>query len=62
MAEKTAHHSDGGPRPTPERDAQVILSNEPGSFARGVLANRHPALIEQVRDAFPYGPRQHEAL
>ncbi|MFI7895264.1 damage-control phosphatase ARMT1 family protein [Streptomyces sp. CACIS-1.16CA] len=62
MAEKTAHDSDGGPRPTPERDAQVILSNEPGSFARGVLANRHPALIEQVRDAFPYGPRQHEAL
>ncbi|MFI0876195.1 hypothetical protein C6W96_16940 [Streptomyces sp. CS149] len=62
MTEKTAHHSDGGPRPTSERDAQVILSNEPGSFARGVLANRHPALIEQVRDAFPYGPRQHEAL
>ncbi|MFG3394345.1 damage-control phosphatase ARMT1 family protein [Streptomyces parvus] len=62
MAEKTARHSDGGPRPTPERDARVILSNEPGSFARGVLANRHPALIEQVRDAFPYGPRQHEAL
>ncbi|GGS24085.1 protein-glutamate O-methyltransferase family protein [Streptomyces parvus] len=61
MAEKTAHDSDGAP-PTPERDAQVILSNEPGSFARGVLANRHPALIEQVRDAFPYGPRQHEAL
>ncbi|PJN28709.1 hypothetical protein CG717_21770 [Streptomyces sp. CB02613] len=62
MVEKTAHHSDDGPRPTPERDAQVILSNEPGSFARGVLANRHPALIKQVRDAFPYGPRQHEAL
>nr|WP_309236576.1 damage-control phosphatase ARMT1 family protein [Streptomyces sp. CAI 127] len=66
MAEATAHNADGGPgsgpRPTPERDAQVILSNEPGSFARGVLANRHPALIEQVRDAFPYGPRQHEAL
>ncbi|EWS92853.1 damage-control phosphatase ARMT1 family protein [Streptomyces filamentosus] len=62
MAEKTARNSDGGPHPTPERDARVILSNEPGSFAWGVLANRHPALIEQVRDAFPYGPRQHEAL
>ncbi|MEU6618093.1 damage-control phosphatase ARMT1 family protein [Streptomyces parvus] len=66
MVEKTAHSADrgpgSGPRPTPERDAQVILSNEPGSFARGVLANRHPALIKQVRDAFPYGPRQHEAL
>ncbi|MFE2113234.1 damage-control phosphatase ARMT1 family protein [Streptomyces microflavus] len=51
-----------GSRPASEQDAPVIVSNVPGSFARGVLANRHPALIEQVRDAFPYGPRQHEAL
>lgn len=43
-------------------DAPVILSNEPGSFAWGVLANRHPALIQQVRDAFPYGPAQHRSL
>ncbi|WBB58016.1 damage-control phosphatase ARMT1 family protein [Streptomyces sp. WMMC500] len=42
--------------------APVILSNEPGSFARGVLAERHPALIQRVREAFPYGPRQHSAL
>lgn len=42
--------------------APVILSNEPGSFAWGVLAKRHPALIRQVRDAFPYGRRQHQAL
>ncbi|MGW6834940.1 damage-control phosphatase ARMT1 family protein [Streptomyces sp. NPDC054949] len=42
--------------------APVILSNEPGSFAWGVLAKRHPALIQQVRDAFPYGRRQHDAL
>ncbi|WP_412080923.1 MULTISPECIES: damage-control phosphatase ARMT1 family protein [Streptomyces] len=66
MAEKSAHSSDdgpgSGPRPTPEQDAQIILSNEPGSFAWGVLAERHPALIEQVRDAFPYGPRRREAL
>ncbi|KUJ68705.1 hypothetical protein ACZ90_17675 [Streptomyces albus subsp. albus] len=40
----------------------VILGNEPGSFARSVLAERHPAVIQQVRDAFPYGHRQHEAL
>ncbi|MFJ8882550.1 damage-control phosphatase ARMT1 family protein [Streptomyces sp. NPDC102402] len=40
----------------------VITCGEPGSFARGVMAERHPALIEQVRDAFPYGPRQHRAL
>ncbi|MFK0017381.1 damage-control phosphatase ARMT1 family protein [Streptomyces sp. NPDC091027] len=42
--------------------APVIFSNEPGSFPWGVLAKRHPALIQQVRDAFPYGLRQHEAL
>ncbi|MFJ9622694.1 damage-control phosphatase ARMT1 family protein [Streptomyces sp. NPDC101181] len=66
MAEKTAQGRDdgvgSGPRPPAEQSAQVILSNEPGSFARGVLADRHPALIQQVREAFPYGPRQHEAL
>ncbi|MFE7136292.1 damage-control phosphatase ARMT1 family protein [Streptomyces sp. NPDC057644] len=65
-AEKTPHSTDdgvgGGPRRAPGQSAQVILSNEPGSFAWGVLANRHPALIQQVRDAFPYGPRQHQAL
>ncbi|MGY0057192.1 damage-control phosphatase ARMT1 family protein [Streptomyces sp. LZ34] len=43
-------------------DAPVILSNEPGTFAWGVLAERHPALIERVRDAFPYNPEQHRAL
>ncbi|WP_239487792.1 damage-control phosphatase ARMT1 family protein [Streptomyces durocortorensis] len=66
MAEKTAHSTDdgvgSGPRPAPEQSAQVTLSNEPGSFAWSVLAERHPALIQQVRDAFPYGPDQHEAL
>ncbi|RDG40019.1 damage-control phosphatase ARMT1 family protein [Streptomyces corynorhini] len=40
----------------------VITSDEPGSFARGVLADRHPALVQQVRAAFPYGRREHEAL
>ena len=40
----------------------VILGNEPGSFPWSVLAERHPALIQQVRDAFPYGPEQHRAL
>ncbi|GAA1890064.1 damage-control phosphatase ARMT1 family protein [Streptomyces durmitorensis] len=43
-------------------EAPVILSNAPGSFPRSVLAERHPALIKKVRDAFPYGPRQHRAL
>ncbi|WP_329269543.1 damage-control phosphatase ARMT1 family protein [Streptomyces sp. NBC_01451] len=40
----------------------VILGNEPGSFPWSVLAERHPALIQKVRDAFPYGPAQHRAL
>ncbi|MBK3547416.1 damage-control phosphatase ARMT1 family protein [Streptomyces sp. MBT60] len=66
MAEKTLHTTDdgvgSGPRRATEQSARVILSNEPGSFAWSVLANRHPALIQQVRDAFPYGPRQHQAL
>ncbi|MFF4543799.1 damage-control phosphatase ARMT1 family protein [Streptomyces sp. NPDC001435] len=42
--------------------APVILGNEPGSFPHSVLAERHPAIIRQVRDAFPYGPEQHRAL
>ncbi|MFH9551497.1 damage-control phosphatase ARMT1 family protein [Streptomyces sp. NPDC017435] len=40
----------------------VILGNEPGSFPRSVLAERHPAIIRQVRDAFPYGPDVHRGL
>ncbi|MFF4490434.1 damage-control phosphatase ARMT1 family protein [Streptomyces sp. NPDC001544] len=42
--------------------APVILGDEPGSFPHGVLAERHPAIIRQVREAFPYGPGQHRAL
>jgi hypothetical protein len=44
------------------QDAPVITSEKPGSFAWSVLDKRHPALIQQVRDAFPYGPEQHRAL
>ncbi|MFI7499677.1 damage-control phosphatase ARMT1 family protein [Streptomyces sp. NPDC049687] len=40
----------------------VILGDEPGSFPHGVLAERHPAIIRQVRDAFPYDPAVHRAL
>ncbi|MCC3771103.1 damage-control phosphatase ARMT1 family protein [Streptomyces sp. UNOC14_S4] len=43
-------------------DALEIVSSEPGSFAWGVWAERHPALVRQVRDASPYGPAQHRAL
>ncbi|MER5217604.1 damage-control phosphatase ARMT1 family protein [Streptomyces sp. NPDC002838] len=47
---------------TPPAPAPVILGNEPGSFPHGVLAERHPAIVGQVREAFPYGPSQHRAL
>jgi Damage-control phosphatase ARMT1-like domain len=39
-----------------------ILGNRPGSFTHTVLARRHPALIDQVRAAHPYGPRQRSRL
>ncbi|MFR0356377.1 damage-control phosphatase ARMT1 family protein [Streptomyces sediminimaris] len=42
--------------------APVILGDEPGSFPHSVLAERHPAIIRQVREAFPYGPDRHGAL
>ncbi|MCS0602156.1 damage-control phosphatase ARMT1 family protein [Streptomyces sp. LP11] len=42
--------------------APVLLGGEPGSFPHSVLAERHPAIIERVRGAFPYGPAQHRAL
>ncbi|MEB3966126.1 damage-control phosphatase ARMT1 family protein [Streptomyces kunmingensis] len=45
-----------------DAEAPVIRGDERGSFAWSVLAERHPALIQKVRDAFPYGPEQHRAL
>ncbi|WP_405620687.1 damage-control phosphatase ARMT1 family protein [Streptomyces sp. NBC_00076] len=48
--------------PPPVPSAPVILADEPGSFPHSVLAERHPAIIRQVREAFPYGPEQHDAL
>lgn len=43
-------------------DTPVITGTDPESFPHSVLAERHPALIRKVRDAFPYGPAQHRAL
>ncbi|WP_416967750.1 damage-control phosphatase ARMT1 family protein [Streptomyces sp. 4F14] len=40
----------------------VLLGDEPGSFRRSVLAERHPAIIRQVREAFPYDPATARAL
>jgi hypothetical protein len=42
--------------------APVLLADRPGSFPHGVLAERHPAIIRQVREAFPYGPDRRRAL
>lgn len=43
-------------------DASVILSDVPGSFTWKVLHERHPALIQKVRDATPYDPDRLRAL
>ncbi|MBV7695804.1 damage-control phosphatase ARMT1 family protein [Streptomyces sp. TRM70350] len=42
--------------------APVILGNETGSFPHSVLAERHPAIIRQVRGSLPYGPDRQRAL
>ncbi|SDP38667.1 Protein of unknown function DUF89 [Streptomyces sp. cf386] len=42
--------------------APVLLGSEPGSFPHSVLAERHPAIIRQVRESFPYDPERHRAL
>ncbi|XKK62486.1 damage-control phosphatase ARMT1 family protein [Streptomyces sp. ARC32] len=47
---------------TPFVPAPVILGDEPGSFPHGVLAERHPAIVRQVRDAFPLDPERRHAL
>lgn len=49
-------------RPVTTPPAPVLLADEPGSFPHSVLAERHPAIIRQVRDSFPYGPERHRAL
>ncbi|MET9254952.1 damage-control phosphatase ARMT1 family protein [Streptomyces sp. NPDC003717] len=47
---------------TPPAPAPVILGDEPGSFPHGTLAERHPAIIRQVGEAFPYDPDRRRAL
>lgn len=42
--------------------AAPIVSNVPGSFARGVLTRRHPDLIATVRRLVPYPPAIQESL
>lgn len=43
-------------------EASAVVSNEPGSFPWGVLHRRHPALIRQVAEAYPYPPEHQRAL
>lgn len=45
-----------------EAPGAPVITSEPGTFAWTVLAERHPALIQQVSDAFPYPPEQRRAL
>src|SRR5574341_434060 len=56
MPATSPDHANHGPSAAP------ILSNVPGSFAWGVLQQRHPALIRQVRDTYPYPPEHQHAL
>jgi hypothetical protein len=42
--------------------AKPILSNVPQSFSWGVLHQRHPALVQQVRESHPYPPEYQRAL
>ncbi|WP_406441897.1 damage-control phosphatase ARMT1 family protein [Streptomyces sp. NBC_00631] len=46
----------------PDSAAAPVILGTTGPFPHSVLAERHPAIIRQVRDAFPYGPAQHRAL
>ncbi len=45
-----------------DRDDVRTITGSAGSFARSVLERRHPLIVEQVRDAHPYGPGQHARL
>ncbi|MGP2440419.1 damage-control phosphatase ARMT1 family protein [Streptomyces sp. JW3] len=51
-------------RPSAGPDAlpPVLRADAPGSFPHSVLAERHPAIIRQVRRNLPYGPDRRRAL
>jgi hypothetical protein len=48
--------------PSVPETAEPILSNVPQSFSWGVLHQRHPALVQQVRGSHPYPPEYQRAL
>ncbi|MEV6315687.1 damage-control phosphatase ARMT1 family protein [Streptomyces sp. NPDC051776] len=51
---RTAPGQDGVPPP--------IVSNEPGSFPYNVWHERHPALFRRLKETFPFGAGQRQAL
>jgi Damage-control phosphatase ARMT1-like domain len=57
-----AHHRDRLCEGVTVSTAPQILSNTPGSFPWSVLHDRHPALIQKVRDGLPYPPETGRAL
>src|SRR6201995_2148770 len=48
--------------PRVTNSAAAIVSDDPDSFAWGVWNKRHPLLIKQIRDAFPYPLEVQRAL
>ncbi|MER6693188.1 damage-control phosphatase ARMT1 family protein [Streptomyces minutiscleroticus] len=51
-----------GTAASPAEDRAPVVVGTPGSFARSVLDERHPALLERVRRATPYPPELRAAL
>ena len=43
-------------------DPPPVVVSSPGSFAWGVLHDRHPTMIQQISDAHPYEAGQRDAL
>ncbi|MFD6418463.1 damage-control phosphatase ARMT1 family protein [Streptomyces sp. NPDC060194] len=50
------------PRAGEHASPAPVVTGTPGSFAHGVLTERHPALIERVRSATAYGAEQLRGL
>lgn len=44
------------------RTEPSVVTSPPGSFPWSVLHDRHPALIDKVRDGWPYPPERAQAL
>ncbi len=61
--ERLAFDREGPPRGIADPpSAAELRSNVPGSFAWGVFHDRHPRLLEQIRQAHPYPPAIRRAL